>query len=79
MARAYIEEPESVIVMKIVNNNAGSIGYKREVEEHISAIDLSHRGRLLIRTLLDSFEVKSPKGSYLCLVYPPIRELLSVY
>jgi serine/threonine protein kinase len=67
------------VALKIVNNNAGSAGHEREVEEHISAADPSHRGRSLIRTLLDSFEVKSPKSCYLCLVYPPMRESLLVY
>lgn len=71
--------PESVVALKIVNINASSASHEREVEEHISTADPSHRGRSLIRTLLDSFEVKGPEGSYPCLVYPPMRESLSMY
>lgn len=67
------------MALKIANNNASSAGHEREIEEHISAADPSHRGRSLIRTLLDSFEVKGPEGSYLCLVYPPMRESLLMY
>lgn len=67
------------MALKIVNNNASSAGHEREVEEHISTADPSHRGRSLIRTLLESFEVKGPEGSYSCLVYPPMRESLSMY
>lgn len=67
------------MALKIVNNNASSAGHEREVEEHISTIDPSHRGRSLIRTLLDSFEVKGPGGTHSCLVYPPMRESLSMY
>lgn len=67
------------MALKIVNNNAGCVGHEREIEEHSSAIDPSHRGRSVIRTLLDFFEVKGLEGSYPCLVYPPMRELLLMY
>ncbi|RHZ70191.1 hypothetical protein CDV55_106711 [Aspergillus turcosus] len=77
--QGHIEEPESVVALKIANNNASSAGHEREVEEHISTADPSHRGRSFMRTFLDSFEVKGPEGSHLCLVYPPIREPLSMY
>ncbi|KAB8202462.1 kinase-like domain-containing protein [Aspergillus parasiticus] len=77
--QGHIEEPESVVALKIANNNASSAGHEREAEEHISTVDPSHRGRSLIRTLLDSFEVNGPEGSHSCLVYPPMREPLSMY
>lgn len=64
---------------KIAKNNASAAGLEREVEEHMSTADPAHRGRSLIRTLLDSFEVKDPGGSYSCLVYPPMRGSLSIY
>lgn len=67
------------MALKIANPNASSARHEREVEEHISAADPSHRGRSLIRTLLDSFEVEGLEGSYSCLVYPPMREPLSMY
>lgn len=67
------------MALKIANNNASSAGHEREIEKHISTADRSHRGRSLIRTLLDSFEVKGPEGSYSCLVYPPMREPFSMY
>lgn len=74
-----MEEPERVVALKITTNNASSAGHEREVEEHISTVDPSHRGRSLIRTSLDSFEVQGLEGSHLCLVYPPLREPLSMY
>jgi serine/threonine protein kinase len=67
------------VALKIVNNDTSFAGHKCEVEEHISTTDPSHRGRSLIRTLLDSFEVKGSEGSHSCLVYPPMREPLSMY
>lgn len=75
----HIEEPDSVVALKIANNNVTSAGRERDIEEHISTAEPSHRGRSLIRTLLGSFEVKGPEGSHLCLVYPPMREPLSMY
>lgn len=65
--------------LNIANKNASSASHEREVEEHISTADPSHRGYSLIRTLLDSFEIKGPEGSHACLVYPPMREPLSMY
>lgn len=67
------------MTLKIANNNTRSANHERKVEEHISAVDSSHRGRSLIRTFLDSFEVQGPEGSHSCLVYPPMREPLSMY
>ena len=67
------------MALKITNNNAPSASHEREIEEHISAADPSHRGRSLVRTLIDSFNVPGPEGSHLCLVYPPMREPLSFY
>ncbi|CAG8325338.1 unnamed protein product [Penicillium salamii] len=74
-----IGEPEIVVALKIANNNATSAGHEREVEEHIAMADPSHRGRSVIRTLLDSFEVKGPEGPHSCLIYSPMREPLSIY
>ena len=74
-----MEQPESIVTLKIANNNASSADHEREIEKRISTANPSHRGRSLIRTFLDSFEVKGPEGSYSCLVYPPMREPLSMY
>ncbi|OJJ02177.1 hypothetical protein ASPVEDRAFT_52919 [Aspergillus versicolor CBS 583.65] len=75
----YIKEPERIITLKITNSNASFTGHERAVKEYISTADPLYRGRLLIQILLDSFEVEGLKDSHLCLIYPPIRELLSIY
>lgn len=67
------------MTLKIANNNAISADHEREIEEHISMADPFHRGRSLIRTLVDSFEIQGPEGVHSCLVYPPMREPLSMY
>ncbi|KAE8131512.1 kinase-like protein [Aspergillus pseudotamarii] len=63
----HIKGSELVLALKIINNNASSADHERKVEEYISTANPSHRGRSLIRTLLDSFKVKGPEGSYSCL------------
>lgn len=67
------------MALKIANTSGDFATHEREIEEHVSMANSSHRGRSLIRTLLDSFEVKSPAGTFSCLVYPPMREPLSMY
>ncbi|CAG8137742.1 unnamed protein product [Penicillium salamii] len=58
--QGHDEEPESVVTLKIANHNATS--REREIEEHISMADPSHRGRSLIRTVLDSLKSKAQKA-----------------
>ncbi|KAJ5401281.1 uncharacterized protein N7487_007177 [Penicillium crustosum] len=77
--QGHIDTLENIVALKIANNNASSASHERDVEEHISTADPSHRGRSHIRTLLDSFEIRGPEGSHWCLVYPPMREPLSMY
>ncbi|KAB8235601.1 putative protein kinase [Aspergillus alliaceus] len=77
--QGHIEETESVVALKIANTSGNFASHEREIEEHVSMANSSHRGRSLIRTLLDSFELKSPAGTFSCLVYPPMREPLSMY
>lgn len=69
------------MALKIATNNSSAAGSEREVEEHISTANPSHRGHSLLQTLIDSFEVRGPDGLgiHLCLVYPPMREPLSMY
>ncbi|PKY02286.1 kinase-like protein [Aspergillus campestris IBT 28561] len=77
--QGHVDEPESVVALKIANNNASSASHEREIEELISTADPSHRGCSVIRTLLDSFEVQGPEGCHSCLVYETMRESLSMY
>ncbi|KAI9373394.1 kinase-like protein [Aspergillus egyptiacus] len=75
----HIEGPETIVALKIASNNTTSAGHEHEIEDHISSVYPSHRGHSVIRTLLDSFQVQGPEGSHSCLVYPPMREPLSIY
>ncbi|KAH1496380.1 hypothetical protein KXW56_002015 [Aspergillus fumigatus] len=51
--QGHVEELEGVVALKIVNNNAGCVGHEREIEEHSSAIDPSHRGRTTTDSLIN--------------------------
>ncbi|KAJ5100469.1 hypothetical protein N7456_006521 [Penicillium angulare] len=78
-----IEEPESIVALKIASCNSSlrAGDGEREVEEHISTVNPSHPGRSVIRTFMDSFELQSSedRGHHSCLVYSPLREPLSMY
>lgn len=39
----------------------------------------NHRGRVILRTVIDDFEVASPNGAHLCLVFEPMREPLWLF
>ncbi|KAJ5728467.1 hypothetical protein N7493_004797 [Penicillium malachiteum] len=77
--QGHIEEPENIVTLKIANKSANLAGHERDVEEHISTADPSHRGRSLMRTFIDAFEIKGKEDFYSCLVYPFMRETLSMY
>ncbi|KAH3274350.1 hypothetical protein KXV19_007347 [Aspergillus fumigatus] len=51
----HAEEPERIVALKIINNNASSAGHEREVEEHISTADPSHRGRKIPLPLIKTY------------------------
>ncbi|KAK1147987.1 hypothetical protein N8T08_000503 [Aspergillus melleus] len=71
------EEAEQIVALKIINsNNADDARYEREIEGHVSQQNPEHRGRVILRTCLDDFEVTGPEGKHVCLVYEPMREPL---
>lgn len=41
--------------------------------------DPKHRGRAILRTCLDDFEVHGPEGNHACLVYEVMREPLWIF
>ncbi|EPE36816.1 Protein kinase-like (PK-like) [Glarea lozoyensis ATCC 20868] len=53
--------------------------HELKVSHHIAGSELCHRGRSIVRTAVDSFEVASPNGSHLCLVFDPMREPLWLF
>ncbi|KAL2861600.1 kinase-like domain-containing protein [Aspergillus pseudodeflectus] len=70
-------QSDRFVALKIINNRSSLDAYhERDIEEHISRQTPIHRGRGIIRTCLDSFEVTGPDGSHLCLAYEPMREPL---
>lgn len=65
------------MALKIINsNNADDARHELEIENHIIQQNSEHRGRSILRTCLDDFEVTGPEGKHMCLVYEPMREPL---
>jgi hypothetical protein len=63
------------VALKIINsNNADNALHEKEIENHIIRQNLEHRGRVILRTCLDDFEITGPEGKHMCLVYEPMRE-----
>ncbi|KAF4213392.1 hypothetical protein CNMCM5878_000026 [Aspergillus fumigatiaffinis] len=70
-------QSEQTVALKIINcNNADDARHEKEIESHISQQNPEHRGRVILRTCLDDFEVTGPEGKHMCLVYEPMREPL---
>jgi serine/threonine protein kinase len=70
-------QSEQTVALKIINcNNADDARHEKEIESHISQKNPEHRGRVILRTCLDDFEVTGPEGKHMCLVYEPMREPL---
>lgn len=70
-------QSERTVSLKIVNSCHDQEAYhERIIEDHIARQNPTHRGRVILRTCLESFEVASTEGNHLCLVYEPMREPL---
>ncbi|KAF4154528.1 hypothetical protein CNMCM6936_005944 [Aspergillus lentulus] len=70
-------QTEQTVALKIINsNNSDDARHEKEIESHISQQDPEHRGRVILRTCMDDFEVTGPEGKHTCLVYEPMREPL---
>lgn len=76
----YRWQTERLVTLKIINNDNPKGAYReRDIEVHISQQTASHRGRPVIRSCLDNFEVAGPMGTHLCLAYEPAREPLWIF
>ncbi|EEA24865.1 serine/threonine-protein kinase, putative [Talaromyces marneffei ATCC 18224] len=54
--------------VKIINsNNADHAWHEKDIESHITQQNPEHRGRIILRTCLEDFEVTGPAGKYMCL------------
>lgn len=73
----YRWQTERIVALKILNNNnAKGADHERRIEEHIAEQTPSHRGRPVIRSYLESFELTGTIGKHICLAYEPAREPL---
>ncbi|KAL4891343.1 kinase-like protein [Aspergillus ambiguus] len=60
------------VTLKIFERD--SLEGKREADiyNHLSSLRTHHDGAKLVRMALDSFQLGSPKGSFQCLIHPPL-------
>ncbi|KAJ5561753.1 serine/threonine-protein kinase [Penicillium sp. DV-2018c] len=73
-------QSERRVVLKIINrDDTDEAQYEKEIETHISQQNPEHRGRVILRTCLDSFEITGPEGRHKCLVYEPLREPIWIF
>ena len=68
-------QSEQIAALKIINSNNAD-DTPQEIESHITQQNPEHRGRVILRTYVDDFEITGPKGKHTCLVYEPMREPL---
>ncbi|OGM45108.1 protein kinase domain protein [Aspergillus bombycis] len=73
------DEPEGVVALKIANTNSRAGDVARATEQYIAEKDPSHRGRAVLRTSSESFEITGPEGRHVCFAYEPMREPLWLF
>jgi hypothetical protein len=68
------------VALKIINSDdTDDARHEKEIESHITQQDSEQRGRVILRTCLDHFEVTGPEGTHMCFVYEPMRGLSGFY
>ncbi|MCJ1401818.1 hypothetical protein MMC11_005035 [Xylographa trunciseda] len=85
-ARSELElEPSNFrpyVVLKFCTcdyGNEEAAQHELQIGRRIAVTNLSHKGILYLRTVIDGFEVVGPNGMHMCLVFEPMRESLSLF
>ena len=53
--------------------------HELDMSNRIAGASQHHRGRGILRTVINDFEVESQSGSHLCLVFEAMREPISLF
>ncbi|PLN85265.1 protein kinase [Aspergillus taichungensis] len=70
-------QSERLVTLEIANvHSSKDARHECGIDKHIARQAPSHRGRGIIRTFFESFDVAGPEGSHPCLGYEPMREPL---
>ncbi|KAI9708347.1 MAG: hypothetical protein M1820_004051 [Bogoriella megaspora] len=69
-------QPEQYVVIKICDNRSGGEDARHELDisNHIASSASGDSALDFIRLVKDNFEISSPHGQHLCLVFEPMRE-----
>lgn len=73
--------PTKYFAIKINTNNysEGDSGRELAFSRHIMSANKKHWGRDLVVTAVDHFNIASPEGRHVCLVFEPMIELLYLF
>ncbi|KAL2360083.1 hypothetical protein RJZ56_007057 [Blastomyces dermatitidis] len=74
--------PRRYVTIKVSANNYAdkkSAETELRITEHITKANPQHVGYDFVRTLLDSFELRGPCGTHVCLVFYTLREPLWIF
>lgn len=58
--------------MKVYERDSTQARRELEIYRHFNSITTEHVGSTLVRTALDNFNVRTPKGHHLCLIHKPL-------
>ncbi|OAA55831.1 Protein kinase-like domain protein [Niveomyces insectorum RCEF 264] len=75
-------KPNRYIAVKICTCGAAddeSHSHELDMTKHITSVDSSHRGSVIIANAIESFGVSSPQGEHLALVFEPMRDPLWMF
>ena len=76
----YRWQSERTVALKILNGcYAESASNLLDTEQTVAQKNPSHQGYGVTRHCLESFELKGPDKTHLCLVYEAMREPMSVF
>ncbi len=53
--------------------------YEITINEHLKSNPIKHRGKDMVRKVLDSFEIAGPNGNHKCMLYQPLRISFTEY
>lgn len=67
------------VAIKVCKRECFQATREMQVLKHLNSVRSSHDGSLLVRRLLDSFEIFGSGGSYQCLVHEPLGTGISYF
>jgi hypothetical protein len=67
------------VTLKVCQRGSPQAQRELELYKHFATLSPTYSGAILVRTLLDAFEIDNELGSYQCLVYEPLADPLTKF